>query len=200
MEDKRITKTKNSIRQAVIRLLDSDSYEDLSVTEICKAANVSRITFYTYYNNKNDVIADMYCRYIAEASDIYHRLQAGDNPEDDVYKGYMNLLTCIIKMYFNNYDFFRHTMGTKNPYLSSEFMTHAFYYIDDYLQRHDGLVTKYPRRQTAAFICNGLFSAAAICSLESYPELDTTVMLTSMFKDILFSDIFEHSGSTTKSS
>ena len=48
MEDKRITKTKRALKSALLELLTTQAFDVISITELCKIANVSRITFYTH--------------------------------------------------------------------------------------------------------------------------------------------------------
>ena len=45
MEDKRIIRTKHNLKDAMIRMLSIEDFEHISVTELCKEAKVSRITF-----------------------------------------------------------------------------------------------------------------------------------------------------------
>lgn len=50
MADKRITKTKRNIKNTVIKLLSNTQFEKITVSELCRIGEISRITFYTYYN------------------------------------------------------------------------------------------------------------------------------------------------------
>ena len=51
MEDRRIMKTKRSLKSAMIAMLAAEDFEHISVTELCRAAEISRITFYSHYND-----------------------------------------------------------------------------------------------------------------------------------------------------
>lgn len=51
--------TKKLIRGALLDLLETESIENVSVTQLCKAADVSRSTFYLHYGNERDVIDDI---------------------------------------------------------------------------------------------------------------------------------------------
>lgn len=53
-------KTKGLISLALYSLLLKKNYEDISVKEICERAGVSRMSFYRYYNKKDDIFVD-YC-------------------------------------------------------------------------------------------------------------------------------------------
>lgn len=41
---------------ALIKLLEEKSFSAISVSELCKTANISRMTFYRYFDTKEDVI------------------------------------------------------------------------------------------------------------------------------------------------
>ena len=59
MEDKRITKTKRALKSALLELLTTQAFDVISITELCKIANVSRITFYTHYKDKFALLDDI---------------------------------------------------------------------------------------------------------------------------------------------
>lgn len=46
------------IAKALIHLLESKRLEEITITGLAKAANVSRMTFYKYYTAKQDVLVD----------------------------------------------------------------------------------------------------------------------------------------------
>ena len=60
MEDKRITKTKRSLKAAMIEMLSKEDFEHISITELCRKADVSRITFYSHYNDKYALLDDIF--------------------------------------------------------------------------------------------------------------------------------------------
>ncbi len=47
---------KNNITKALIKLMKKCPYEDITVSMICKEVPASRVTFYNYFHNKDDVI------------------------------------------------------------------------------------------------------------------------------------------------
>lgn len=190
MEDKRIVKTKINIKNTLIRLLQTSPFEKITVAEICREGMISRITFYTYYDSKYALLNEMFADYIKEADSNYHNLQKANNPHFDGVIGYENLLECILSMFFDNFDFFSHTTAKENPYLFSEFFNHVFYSVDDYLKRHTSLVSKYPTKQMAALICNGLFGVINVCSDENMSEKEVRSLTRSMYRDLLQSGLF----------
>ena len=82
MEDRRIIKTKKTIKSTLIGILQEMPFEKITVTEICSRGIISRITFYTHYEDKYVLAEELFSDYIAEADDNYHRLQSLNNGSD----------------------------------------------------------------------------------------------------------------------
>ena len=55
MTDIRIVKTKRHLKQALVKMLEDTPFEKLTVAELCRRAETSRITFYTHYDDKYDL-------------------------------------------------------------------------------------------------------------------------------------------------
>ena len=53
-------KTKEYINLALYRLMLKLDYEEISVKDICEKAGISRMSFYRYYNKKDDIFVE-YC-------------------------------------------------------------------------------------------------------------------------------------------
>ena len=59
-EDKRIVKTKRELKRTLAELLREKPFEQISVKEICDRSSTSRITFYTHYKDKCDLLNDLF--------------------------------------------------------------------------------------------------------------------------------------------
>ena len=55
---KTINHTKNLISLALFQLMLKHEYNDITVKDICNKAGVSRMSFYRYYNKKDDIFVD----------------------------------------------------------------------------------------------------------------------------------------------
>ena len=50
-DNRRVKMTKRMMKEALIDLMDQKPLEKITVTEICKSADVNRSTFYAYYED-----------------------------------------------------------------------------------------------------------------------------------------------------
>ncbi len=57
--DRRTKYTRNAIRDALMELLKTKPYSKISVTEICRLAEINRGTFYIHYYDVDDVLDDI---------------------------------------------------------------------------------------------------------------------------------------------
>jgi AcrR family transcriptional regulator len=53
--DRRISRTRTTLQQALFSLLAKKEYERITVADICDAANVGRSTFYAHFTGKDDL-------------------------------------------------------------------------------------------------------------------------------------------------
>ena len=71
--DIRMTRTRAMLRDALEKLLDEKSFEDISVSEICELSTVRRATFYRHFKDKNDFyewfLQTMTDQFLAEAGE-----------------------------------------------------------------------------------------------------------------------------------
>ena len=59
MTDIRTVRTKEKIRKAFIQLLEEEPYEKINVTEIATLAEINRVTYYTHYCDKEELVKDI---------------------------------------------------------------------------------------------------------------------------------------------
>jgi AcrR family transcriptional regulator len=53
--DRRILRTRTTLGEAIVALMQEKSFEDITVQEVLDRAGVGRSTFYTHYRDKNDL-------------------------------------------------------------------------------------------------------------------------------------------------
>ena len=161
MEDKRIIKTKKNLKATLLELLDEKPFEKINVTELCKRANTSRITFYTYYGDKYELLDEFFRDLEAGASNRFNEWQKDNNPTDDPVISYQNLLDAILDMYYGHFDFFKHTTPQESPDLMFSYYWYVIHNIESFEVKYaDQLRPKYPVKQVSAFLTTGIWGFA----------------------------------------
>lgn len=157
MEDRRIQKTKAHLQKTLLSLLEKKPFEKINVTEICKAAEVSRITFYAHYSDKNALADDLFARYTEMATTMFHQKQLENNPDDDSIQSYCNILDTILDILIQNQSFFSIMFPDRNPYLCLQMYTTVLKTIEQrtIMESHHHTL-RYSPRQITGFLCYGL--------------------------------------------
>ena len=189
-EDKRIIKTKRNLKRTLTEMLAEEPFEHMTVSELCRRAETSRITFYTYYDDKFALVEDMMHDFYAEADQLYHELQRQNNPEGDGIRGYQNLLECILGMAERHPDFFSHVSAEQNPDLSNAFFKAIYAGVRSYILRHtEQIRARYSADMIAALICAGFAGVISVAYLQGTSGISRE-SLTGMYHDLLESNLF----------
>ncbi|HIZ70265.1 MAG TPA: TetR/AcrR family transcriptional regulator, partial [Candidatus Atopostipes pullistercoris] len=72
--DRRVRKSKEAIRTALVKLLKHKDIEDITVTEIAKEADVNRKTFYNNYENIYQVIEEIENDIVISFTDLLSKI------------------------------------------------------------------------------------------------------------------------------
>ncbi len=76
--DRRQEKTKQAILQALIDLIDKKGLDQVSVSDLCQQANISRSTFYLHYKNMEDLLLSVEADFIREITEAIQDLETED--------------------------------------------------------------------------------------------------------------------------
>ena len=157
MEDRRVIKTKKNLKATLIEMMGEISFEQISITELCKRAEISRITFYAHYSDKYALADDIFSDMLQIGTDIYRTKQEKENPGNDLVMGYCNMLNSILEVYYDCFAFFQYTSPQKNPYLASAFYTIVLETIENHTNKiRQNVEVKYSPKKIAGFLCFGM--------------------------------------------
>ena len=67
-EDRRVKYTKQVIKDSFLKLLEKNSFPKITVTELCRLAEINRGTFYLHYYDMEDVLDDLLNDMLANTS------------------------------------------------------------------------------------------------------------------------------------
>lgn len=190
MEDRRIKKTKKNLKETLIEMLSDMTFEQITITELCKRADISRITFYTHYNDKYALVDDIFHDMIRIGTDKYKKMQHENNPDRNLAANYRNVLYTLLDLYYDNYPFFRHTRPDKNPFLAFSFYNYVLKTIEAYTDREGKTLNlRYSARKIAGFLCYGIVGFINECHAENMSLDQIREEASHLLTSILTSDI-----------
>ena len=194
MEDKRIVKTKRSLKAAMTEMLGKEDFEHISITELCRKAEISRITFYSHYSDKYALLDDIFNDMQRIGTEDYYRRQAENNPSHRLAAGYVNMLDSILELYYDRFDFFQHTNPEKNPYLASRFYSIVLETVEQHtLHVKKRLRIKYSPKKIAGFVCVGMLGFVNESHKEKTPLEEIKKEARELLTDLLKSGVLTES-------
>lgn len=130
---------KKQITYALLKLLQEKELKDISISEITTAAQVSRISFYRNYDDKNTIIKD-YISFTLKEWNKNHP-KSSEHTEDDILGDIFAYITEYKEFYLLLMD------------------RGIFYFLKDIIMDMLGPKAEYPNfgAYTAAFIANGIY-------------------------------------------
>ena len=190
MEDKRIAKTKKNLKNAMIAMLGEKDFEHITITELCRAAEISRITFYSHYSDKYALLDEIFDDMLKLGTEDYYRRQRENNPTGRLAAGYVNMLDAILQLYSDRFDFFRHTTPEKNPYLASRLYSIVLATVAQHtLHVKKRMRLKYSPRKIAGFVCFGMFGFVNESREENTPMDELLPQARVLLTDLIRSGI-----------
>ena len=190
MEDKRIAKTKKNLKNAMIAMLGEKDFEHITITELCRAAEISRITFYSHYSDKYALLDEIFDDMLKLGTEDYYRRQRENNPTGRLAAGYVNMLDAILQLYSDRFDFFRHTDPEKNPYLASRLYSIVLETVEQHtLHVKKRMRLKYSPKKIAGFVCFGMFGFVNESREENTPMDELLPQARVLLTDLIRSGI-----------
>lgn len=159
MEDKRIAKTKQNLRSALVELAGEKAFEQVTVTELCKRAGTSRITFYAHYSDKFELLDEVFQDMRQRASGLFYKRQHENNSAGDLTESYCNLMDSILDVYYGQEPFFSHAVPHESHYLYYYLHNYIVDNVVNYLKRgYSRMKDEKGLKRVTAFVCSGLWA------------------------------------------
>jgi AcrR family transcriptional regulator len=161
---------KQRLKDAVIRLLNQKHFERITVTEICREARISRVTFYTWYDDKYELLDNYFKDMLNDANGRFCILQDANNAVNDAVTGYCNLLESIMDIYYEQYDFFKHAEQKEDQNIYSRYYWYVIGNVEQFTVRYcKALKPVFSPEQTSALLCNALWGYIHSCREKNCP-------------------------------
>lgn len=186
--DKRIYKTKKNLKQTLLSMMDTKPFEKISVTELCREAATSRITFYTYYQDKYDLLDEIYSDMQSAMEEEFRQLQEAGNQENDLRRTYHNLGISVVHMYSRSTHFFHHMNPLDSPEIMRSIYDFAVKHFSEFrIQYGEKISSRYDPDQLSAFLILGFWGFATYGKQKKIPESQRQKDALQLFDDILSS-------------
>lgn len=115
-EDRRTTRTRLALRDALLALMGERGWDDIGVQEICDRANIGRSTFYTHFQNKDELLSgsfdDLKRGLLASAQPPQAAAAQGGMPAAD-----LAFVPGLIEHAFENRKLFRTLIGRRSGHV-----------------------------------------------------------------------------------
>ncbi len=105
--DRRTQYTKKVIKETFINLLEEKEITKITVSEICKDADINRATFYRYYLDVYDLLANIQKEIEEELRNAYHPENENENTVSNFSKSLLSVMLKnkkLVKVLFDTND------------------------------------------------------------------------------------------------
>lgn len=104
-ENQRVRLTKLLLREAILRILQKKTIDQIGVTEICKEAGINRATFYRHYQVPGDILREMEHEIVQEIASFSWGIGTLSEAEEYIVKlcTYVKEHSDIFKILIQNY-------------------------------------------------------------------------------------------------
>jgi AcrR family transcriptional regulator len=93
MMRKKDDEKKNRIKKAVVQIILAEGFHGTSISKIAKVASVSPATVYIYYENKEEMLKDIYLEYAED----FHQYLVSDLAQDLSGEEFID---CLVRHYY----------------------------------------------------------------------------------------------------
>ncbi|MGN0628086.1 MAG: TetR/AcrR family transcriptional regulator [Oscillospiraceae bacterium] len=76
-ENQRVALTKRLLKEQLLRLMSEKKIQNITVSELCSAAEINRSTFYNHYCSPEDVLKDIENGVISDLEEIWNKNSSG---------------------------------------------------------------------------------------------------------------------------
>ncbi|WP_046181199.1 TetR/AcrR family transcriptional regulator [Domibacillus tundrae] len=154
--DRRIIKSQEAIKKAVIELMSNKNFDDITIQDIADRANVNRGTIYLHYQDKYDLLDKLIEEHINELREICERETETDS---------INSSVTWFDYFESHYLFFSSMLASKGaPFFRSRFLE---FVIEDIKNVENGWnITEGKNRGLSADVILQFFGTAYVGAVE----------------------------------
>ena len=155
-EDMRTIRTKKLLKKGITKLMLEHSIEEISVTDICKIAEINRVTFYTHYQDKYELLHEL-LHDIADLIERENQIYYLQNKTNDFLKDYTNTMShSIYKICFENKQFIKSLSKQENTvFITMVEEVIIKEWLKTFNESNEKLKLKFPAKMIIKFLMGG---------------------------------------------
>ena len=194
-KDRRVQRTLQSLRTALLELIKEKDYDEISIEEITERANVGRTTFYLHYKDKEDLLMEEFSTIMYERAQVLSEIPFSvwvPVSEEDLKKNIaLQPLFLVFEHIHNNSELYNLLLKSSNSSKIVErirkISTDAIVKFVETKMETDPipLLTEVPIEFFAAFFSGALLSVVSWWIREDMHHSPEEV--TNMFRSLFFS-------------
>ena len=194
-KDRRVQRTLQSLRAALLELIKEKDYDEISIEEITERANVGRTTFYLHYKDKEDLLMEEFSTIMYERAQVLSEIPFSvwvPVSEEDLKKNIaLQPLLLVFEHIHNNSELYnlllKSTNSSKIVERIRKISTDAIVKFVETKMETDPipLLTEVPIEFFAAFFSGALLSVVSWWIREDMRHSPEEV--TNMFRSLFFS-------------
>ena len=116
-EDLRVTKTKKSLYEGLMKLMKDDTFENIKVSDICDISLVNRSTFYDHFSDKYELLESL----IKDLEDeLSSRLEQNHELYTHSKQYYMSMIKILLDHICDNISIYSSIIKNNNNSIASD--------------------------------------------------------------------------------
>jgi AcrR family transcriptional regulator len=186
----RTSTAREKLKHALILLLQKKQFSEISTSEICRRAGISRVTFYEWYDDKQALLDDFLADMLESAKHHFNALQSRNNQANDLVIAHFNLLDTVLDLNLEYPDFSRYIQTTENEELYFKYYWHVLTEAEKFtLEYYRNMRLNFSPEEASSFLCTGLWGFIRQSRKEGDPDSVIRRNAKKLLKGILSSNI-----------
>ena len=183
-EDLRVKRTRKLLSNALLELLNKESFDKISILDICEKAMVHRTTFYKHFSDKYDLFSYVFKEV---CDDIYKR--STENKEFDSTKElYMMLAEIAFDYISENSKILKNMMESNDNGFLREMFYESIERAIKYLLQETDIKMSVPLKVVSQFYTGGFISLGIwwLDNMDKYQKEDMLKFVDKLIDENLF--------------
>lgn len=152
--DRRVRKTKNSIRKAFKELIMEKHFSEITVKEIAERADISRRTFYMHYTSIDDILSEMNTELLTTVRELFHSRDFSNIS----IQGIKELFSELNEILNRNYSFYKRLASLHSYSFFVQMMNEVLRDIIHDTLKHSFSLDETTNTAYTEYICGGIVS------------------------------------------